>query len=374
MSNSGYGVHTTIYSELSDAQLYSMYRQSCWSKLGENERQNLLQETVNREALSKGEIGACKVRFSDLPNGVSGEQSGNEIRLNRDMFVNDRMVADTSYGTVTREYATSNVNALETVLHENEHAWQNQCISGEIQGNPQLTYEYRSNDFTTSKVVMSDGTERTGSHYMRGETAYDLYYFQSTERDAHRFSQARTIEIIDSVERQSGKDSTFSEYRSELNQRGYQAMLQASNQKYGTENFEQEVNRTLMNQYYGTKYDVNQKVENAVKAEMAASYDNMYITNQQHNNNGLSGYQPMTVDEYKSTIHDQVNAFYTHETNEPSVGQEEAVAETSQMAENQFNAIEEFEAQSQYEASSGEDTSASLSSEECGEDVDGGME
>lgn len=374
MSNSGYGVHKTIYSELSDAQLYGMYRQSNWSKLGENERQNLLQETVNREALAKGEIGACRVCFSDLPNGVSGEQSGNEIRLNRDMFVNDRMVADTSYGTVTREYTTSNANALETVLHENEHAWQNQCISGEIQGNPQLTYEYRSNDFTTSKVVMSDGTERIGSHYMSGETAYDLYYFQSTERDAHQFSQARTMEIIDSVERQSGKDSAFSEYRSELNQMGYQAMLKASNQKYGTENFEQEVNRTLMNQYYGTEYDVNPKVENAVKAEMAASYDNLYITNQQNNNKGLSDYQPMTADEYKSTLHNPVNAFYTHEMNEPSVGREEAVDGASQTAENQFNAIEESEAQGQDDASPSEEASESLSSEEGGEDVDGGME
>ena len=383
MSSTGYGVHPTIYKDLSDSQLHGMYRQSVWSGMGEHERQQLLQETVNREALSQGQIGACEVRFANLSNGVSGEQSGNVISLNREMFVNDRQIANTSYGPVTREYVTSNANALETALHENQHAWQNQCISGEIQGDPKLTNEYRANDFTVSRVGLPDGTEKLGSQYLTGEYSYDLYYFQSTERDAYRFSQARATEIIQEVEQQYGTDFTFEEYRNELIQSGYQARLEAANQKYGTDQFEQEVNKTLANQYYGKIFDVDPQIEGAVKLEMVASYENSYNSNMQKSGEGIADYKPVTIEEYKSTLNNTLNGFYTHSLNDPSISNEEAIAQTSQVAENSLIAVEEFEADSQAEAAAGESASASIGSdvgegfdggEDGGEGLDGGME
>ena len=63
MSERGYGSHPTIYGNLSDGQLYQMYRSEIWKGLNEDNRQQLLQETVNRSALEHGEIGACKVVF-----------------------------------------------------------------------------------------------------------------------------------------------------------------------------------------------------------------------------------------------------------------------------------------------------------------------
>ena len=103
MSENGYGEHPTMYGSLTDAQLYGMYRQSVWSGMGEHERQQLLQESVNRAAQERGEHGACEVRFADLDDGVSGEQRGSLILVNREMFVNDRQVSHTeNYGTITR--------------------------------------------------------------------------------------------------------------------------------------------------------------------------------------------------------------------------------------------------------------------------------
>ena len=67
-----YGVHPTRYGNLSNDQLYAMFRESTYSKLGESEKLDLLQETVNRDALANGEIGAPEVRFEDLPANVSG--------------------------------------------------------------------------------------------------------------------------------------------------------------------------------------------------------------------------------------------------------------------------------------------------------------
>ncbi len=57
--------------------------------LGEGNRQQLLQETVNRSASAKGELGACEVRFSNLDSSTLGVQNGNTIEMNRSVFVND---------------------------------------------------------------------------------------------------------------------------------------------------------------------------------------------------------------------------------------------------------------------------------------------
>ena len=70
-----YGVHSTRYTRLSDEQLYSMYRETAYSQLKEEEKLELIQETVNRDAMERGEIGSPEVRFIDL----SVNESGNSI-------------------------------------------------------------------------------------------------------------------------------------------------------------------------------------------------------------------------------------------------------------------------------------------------------
>lgn len=83
-----YGVHPTRYGNLNNEQLYSMFRESSYSKLDESEKLDLLQETVNRDALERGEIGAPEVRFADLPANESGNTSNGVINVNRNMAVN----------------------------------------------------------------------------------------------------------------------------------------------------------------------------------------------------------------------------------------------------------------------------------------------
>jgi hypothetical protein len=55
---SGYGTHSTQYCNLNNDTLYAMYRESVYSKLSEKEKLDLLQETVNRNALELGELGS----------------------------------------------------------------------------------------------------------------------------------------------------------------------------------------------------------------------------------------------------------------------------------------------------------------------------
>ena len=94
-----YGVHSTRYTRLSDEQLYSMYRETAYSQLKEEEKLELIQETVNRDAMERGEIGSPEVRFIDLPVNESGNSIDGVININRDMAV---------YGVQNYEYKPCN--------------------------------------------------------------------------------------------------------------------------------------------------------------------------------------------------------------------------------------------------------------------------
>ena len=125
-ANSGYGTHPTIYGNHTNEELFSLYRESSWSTMNENSRQQLLQETVNRAAAAKGELGACEVRFADLDSSTLGQQSGSVIEINRSVFAQDKYVHEYNGHVIEERAIDSNMRALETVLHEDIHAWQNQ--------------------------------------------------------------------------------------------------------------------------------------------------------------------------------------------------------------------------------------------------------
>lgn len=274
-----YGYHPTIYGGFSDEALFSLYRGEEWSRMNEFARRELLQETVNRAALANGEKGACQVVFSDLGPGTAGVQSGNVIQLDRSRFVNDEVRIDYGGRTISMPLEDSNMKALETVLHEDIHAWQNQCIDGTISNaDGQLLAEYRANNFDVRMVETADGNTAMGQQYLRGQSengGYYLYYFQSTERDAHKFAELKTQQIMTYLEQNYGSEPSFEAYKENIAANGYEATLQAAQNYFGTETVEQDINQTLMNQYYMTNEPVNsQVVEEAVKQEMVGSLQN----------------------------------------------------------------------------------------------------
>lgn len=276
--NNGYGVHPTVYGSLSDAELYSLYRESSWFAMGESERQQLLQETVNRSAAAKGELGACEVRFADLGSRTLGQQSGNVIEVNRDVFAKDLYTHEYNGHLIQEKAVDSNMRALETVLHEDIHAWQNQCIDGTIQcPDPGLLAEYEANNFTVSLVPDGNGGLQPGSHYLNGmtdETGYYMYYFQSTERDAHLYSEMQTRQIMNDLAQKYGEDKSLLTYQKGVLLNGYQAEYQKGQALFGNNSFDKEINQVLVNQYYGIHTAVDPKIEAAVQKEMADSYQN----------------------------------------------------------------------------------------------------
>lgn len=360
-----YGIHPTRYGNLSNDQLYAMFRESTYSKLGESEKLELLQETVNRDALEKGEVGAPEIRFADLPANESGNTANGVINVNRDMAVNGTQSFDYNGQTIQHSISDYNLQSLNTVLHENIHCFQDQIIDGTITiEDAQKTAEYQANSFTSS-AVLQDGRYQLGSQYLTGETAngYYCYYFQSTERDAFLGAEEKTAAILSGLKEKYGTEPSFEAYAKSVEITGYYATEREAIERFQNLNFERDLNQTLQNQYFGTNVPVDKNTEATVKAEMVATYKSLQQQITQANN--LSAKEdtkmpfdpnkPVSLEEYNATLRDSVNTYYEHAMNDPTMSKEEAIKSTAEMSEKYIDAVQEFQ------ESQGMQTTASVS-------------
>lgn len=348
-----YGVHPTRYGNLSNDQLYAMFRESTYSKLGESEKLELLQETVNRDALEKGEVGAPEVRFADLPANESGNAANGVINVNRDMAVNGMQSFEYNGQTIQHLISDYNVQSLNTVLHENTHCFQDQIIDGTITiEDAQKTAEYQANSFTSS-AVLQNGRYQLGSQYLTGETAngYYCYYFQSTERDAFLGAEERTAAILSGLTEKYGTEPSFEAYAKSVESTGYHATEREAIERFQNPNFVRDLNQTLQNQYFGTNVPVDKNTEAAVKAEMVATYKSLQPQITQANNlsakedtkMSFDPNKPVSLEEYNATLRDSVNAYYEHAMNDPTMSKEGAIKSTAEMSEKYFDAVQEFQ-------------------------------
>ena len=348
-----YGVHPTRYGNLSNDQFYAMFRESTYSKLGESEKLDLLQETVNRDALEKGEVGAPEIRFADLPANESGNAANGVINVNRDMAVKGMQSFEYNGQTIQHSIRDYNVQSLNTVLHENIHCFQDQIIDGTITiEDAQKTAEYQANSFTSS-VVLQDGRYQLGSQYLTGETAngYYCYYFQSTERDAFLGAEERTAAILSGLTEKYGTEPSFEAYAKSVESTGYHATEREAIERFQNPNFVRDLNQTLQNQYFGTNVPVDKNTEAAVKAEMVATYKSLQHQITQANNlsakedtkMSFDPNKPVSLEEYNATLRDSVNAYYEHAMNDPTMSKEEAIKSTAEMSEKYIDTVQEFQ-------------------------------
>ena len=352
-NNSGFGDHPTQYARLNNDQLYAMFRESVYSRLEESEKLDLLQETVNRDALEKGMVGAPQVQFGNLPATEGGNAANGYITLNRDMATLGIQTVEYNGQVFYHQMEDYNVQALNTVLHEDEHCFQEQVINGAIIiPDTDLAKEYMANDFTYS-AVLKDGTYQLGSQYVSGVTpsGYYFYYFEPTERDAYLNSENKTVAILSQITSKFGTENSFMAYENSVQMKGYQAREREATELFQNPNFVKDVSQILQNEYFKTDVPVDARTEEAMKSEMIESYRIMQLQNAAYNkveadkieaNNVDSkektkvGFEPksVTLDEYNQSLRDSVNAYYQHAQNDPTISQEDAITSTAEMSEN----------------------------------------
>ena len=144
--------HEKFYSELSDSDLYSCFCRNNWSELNESNRLLLLSEAVNRENIKYGGNYSVNIAFEDMKSNIAGYQKGDNIFLNRDMFVNDRLTEVYGGERIEFKLSDSNWQALETALHENRHVFQDKVVEGVVDCDEFYRNTFISNCFTVSNV------------------------------------------------------------------------------------------------------------------------------------------------------------------------------------------------------------------------------
>ncbi len=338
------------YGKLTDDQLYANFRASSWNKLDDNARQALLQEVVNRSARAHGEQGVCQVAWDPNIGGALAAQRGSTIAINPDYL---------SAGAVKGDAAQS-WEALESVLHEDEHAYQYQVCDGRIpNADPALRRQYQANNFDVTMITDAGGVTKPGLQYIAaeengGEANYLLYYLQSTERDAHRISQEKTQAILARQEqlileeKQQGlispedakvDEEAAAEYRRQVQANGYEAMVQEANDFFFTTNFEEDLNTALTNNYYGENKPLHDpSIQQIADAAMVRSYGYTYGQRQ-------SLQQAPQTEEEEEEEQTAVQAGYQAQTGGP--------AQTGFQPQTGYQAGTGFQPQTGYQAGTG---------------------
>ena len=279
-----YGKYSTRYRSCSDQELFVKYRRENWIGLSEEEKLDLYQETVNRHAASLGEIGAPRVCIEKMNAKTVGTHADGVIKLNSNIVIHG--VQETKIGgqIFAYEREDAGMQAMMACFHENLHAWQEQCLDGTIVcPDQELFRQYKANDFDIRAVTGDDGTIKMGSQYLKGDpgSRYYMYYFQATERDAHRFSEYLTVSVMDQLEQIYGPDEGFQAFREDLAVNGYDAILKEAQEFHRNMEIEKDINRTLMNTYYGTCEPVDPETKRLVEQEMIQSCNEIYHMRQQ---------------------------------------------------------------------------------------------
>lgn len=264
----------TIYSSLSDSDLYAMYRHDSWATLDESQRHDLLQETVNREAIADGNKFTANVSFDHLPADTDGYQQDGNIILDYNKTVLDKQEAVINGKTITTNLKSPSYDSLTTLLHEYQHVKQDAIIDGKITADPSVKEALEANTSTLSVV---DG--QIGCQYLSGETDYGLYYLQPCELDAFTTSENKTNAIIESIKAQYGSEPAMVAYADKMSKYGYAAQLAELRAQYNNPNVEAEVSKALQNAYNNTNIAVDPNVEAAVKTEMVVSANALFTNN-----------------------------------------------------------------------------------------------
>ncbi len=366
----------TMYSDLDTGKLRAMFDEDVWFKLDEAQKRDLLQETVNREVEANGSGYTCKVVFADLEPHVSGEQSGNTITLNREMFVNNMQTVDYGNRTVTHLMRDANIRAYECLMHEHQHALQNAIVEGKaVAASSKQEALFSANGYTVSFV---DGKQ--GCHYMQGETSYSMYLLNPTEADAYRVSEAKTAALVSELNEKCGEVKVSNLiYTETMKEEAYDVRLQAIKEEFNNPNVEKEVANVLRNAYYDTDIPVDKNIETAVHKEMSATLtailkENSTEVSKMNNDNNKWADMHVDRETFNNTLRDSVNAYYEHAMNDPSVSNEEAIAETAQVAEAYHNEMDAFDAAQAEAAASAEVSAGAVDTGSAGAGVSGGID
>ena len=223
--------YPTRYSGLTNPEVNELYRSETWAGLNRDERLDALQELENRSAEACGNQ-PCEVMLEQMNGARYGYYSNWEIYVNESLVASGEFTVQYEDGS-TASYSPADTNAqlMDTIHHENYHAYQSDAIHGIVNHNNAAEVEqWRAN--------------WDNDNYISGNDP--LYRIQSLEKSAFEHGETQTKAALDGIEAKYGADAGYQEYLDSISENSYGNALVEAKELYGNENIESVLNEQML--------------------------------------------------------------------------------------------------------------------------------
>ena len=242
-------IHTR-FEQLSNEELSDLFHSSKWDKMSGDMRLEACQELANRDALEHGmeprEVVAEDLRGLDFG---AYDPSDGKIHLNEHVLANGTVMDQQGNETA---YPGSNAESMDTIFHENRHAYDAQ-LSEAVEAKQQgLTYNQAIIDDAQARGLDIDAVRAGDSIYFSAGANHDLYRVQISERGAYEAGQNGTKASFEGSQARLGTDKGYEAYSERLayGSDGYEEAMKNLSTVYQDENFDKTLDEQMQNIFY----------------------------------------------------------------------------------------------------------------------------
>ncbi len=285
----------TQYHNASDNELADLFHSSNWNNLSHDEKLAACQEVANRDALAHG-MTPVEVEPSNLRCTQFGYYSSSDgkIHTNESVLNNGTILCANGEEIA---YAGSNAETLNTIFHENSHAYDaqlSQAISDKQNG---FSYNSAIIEDAESRGIDIDLARASDTIYVPFEQNTDAYRVQYCEKRAYENGEKNTAEFFEKSEAHLGRDEEYAAYTERLEDAdSYYSALNNLKTVYGDDSFDKTMNEQTKDIFfadhredsvfqYGTsdsRQDIRSMLDGTHGARLVSFYESNNITNEHY--------------------------------------------------------------------------------------------
>ena len=240
-------IHTK-YESLTDEQLADLFHSSNWNNnMTPDDRLAACQEVVNRDALSQGMV-PCEVVATDMRGNDFGVYTNGTIEVNSHILSSGQIMDED--GNMTA-FPGSNAETLNTLYHENRHAYDAQlseAIEDKMAGN---AYNHTIIEDAEARGLDIDQIRASDSIYVQSTDGYDLYRVQNSEREAFKAGEEGCAKMFEGSQSRLGADAEYQAYTDRLAaEDGYNEAMANLKEVYKDDHFDKTLDEQAKNLYF----------------------------------------------------------------------------------------------------------------------------
>ena len=252
------------------SSVYDKFSNAKWNSMTSSEKLQALQELAAISA-EKNHANVQNVEALELEGATYGYFDGDKIVVNKHILEDNRMISyekdeeGNILETYTYDVQDANLQMMDTIFHEDFHAFQYQAINGEI---PQEVLQEMG---ITQETIHNWEANYSSLNYVDPEIDGNLYRIQGLEKTAFEAGEKNTLEAFSYLNNKHGEDVQYQNYLTNISNDSYEKNLQFAQMRYN----DMSITETLQNKMNERYYNENFRYENYVSAqEVGITLDN----------------------------------------------------------------------------------------------------